>query len=233
MRKSLIPAAAAIAAAMPAVAADFTSPPPAYEPAPPIFSWTGVYLGAQIGYGWGTNTLTVYPFGFGTDFTPNGVVGGAHVGYDYQFNQLVVGVEGDIEGTGIDRTFSPGGPLYSTSIPVQGSIRGRLGLAFDRVLVYATGGGEFAGIDNSVQSLFGITAQSSQSRAGWTVGGGLEYAITPNWSLRGEYRFADFGHLSYATPFVFGIGSSINSHQTENTVRAGFSYKFDGFGLVR
>jgi outer membrane immunogenic protein len=234
MRKFLIPATVAMAAAMPAIAADFSEPPPpAYVPVPPLFTWTGVYVGAQLGFGWGTNTLTVYPAGFGTNFMPNGILGGGHVGYDYQINQVVLGVEGDVEGTDIYKDFSPGGALYSTSIPVQGSIRGRLGVAFDRVLLYATGGGEFAGIDNSVQGAFGTTDSSSQSRAGWTVGGGIEYALTPNWLIRGEYRFADFGHLSYATPFTFGFGSFINLHQTENAVRAGFSYKFDPFGGPR
>jgi outer membrane immunogenic protein len=233
MRKFLLAAAASFSAAAPAVAADFASPqapPPAYPP-PPIFTWTGLYVGAQIGYGWATNTLTVYPAGFGTNFTPNGVVGGAHLGYDWQMNQAVVGIEGDIEGTGIDRSFSPGGALYTTSIPVQGSIRGRLGIAFDQVLLYATGGVEFAGIDNSVSGI-GIVDQSSQTRTGWTAGAGIEYAVTPNWYIRAEYRYTDFGHFGYATPFAFGFGSFINLHQTENAIRAGFSYKFDPFGFV-
>ena len=151
IRKFLVPAAA-LAAAAPAFAADLPyreAPPPVYAPAVPLFTWTGLYLGGQIGYAWGTDTLTVFPAGFGTNFTPNGVVGGAHIGYNLQLNQFVAGLEGDIEGTGISRSFSPGGALYNTSIPVQGSIRGRLGVAFDRALLYATGGAEFAGFDTS------------------------------------------------------------------------------------
>src|ERR1700686_3050330 len=116
IRRFLLPVAA-LAAAAPAPAADLAPPPVAIPPVP-LFTWTGLYLGGQIGYAWGTDTLTVYPLGFGTNFTPNGVVGGAHIGYNLQLNQFVVGLEGDVEGTGISRSFSPGGVLYSTSIPV-------------------------------------------------------------------------------------------------------------------
>src|SRR5450631_1245374 len=158
IRRFLLPLAG-LAAAAPALAADLPyrqAPPPIEAPIVPLFSWTGLYLGGQIGYGWGTDTLTVYPFGFGTNFTPNGVVGGAHVGYNYQINQFVAGLEGDVEGTGISRSFSPGGALYGTSIPVQGSIRGRLGVAFDRVLLYATGGAAFASFNTSINNFGGF-----------------------------------------------------------------------------
>jgi outer membrane immunogenic protein len=122
--------------------------------------------------------------------------------------------------------------LYNTSIPVQGSIRGRLGVAFDRALLYATGGGEFAGFDTSYTGI-GTFDRGSHTQAGWTIGGGIEYAVTGNWSIRAEYRYADFGHLADPTPFAFGFGSFVNHHETENAVRAGFSYKFDSFGAAR
>jgi len=229
IRSYLLPLAGLVAT-VPAFAADIpsTQPPPPLPPAP-LFTWTGLYVGGQIGYGWGTDSLTVYPWGFGTSYTPNGVVGGAHVGYNYQINQFVLGLEGDVEGTSIDSSYSPGGALYRTQIPVQGSIRGRLGLAFDRVLVYATGGGEFAGITTSYSGAWPYL-QNSTSRGGWTIGGGIEYALTPNWSVRGEYRYADFGHIADETPFIFGIGSSAVHHETENAVRAGFSYEFGPLG---
>jgi outer membrane immunogenic protein len=232
MRKFLMVTVAALIPAAPVIAADITSPqppPPAYPPPPPLFTWTGVYLGGQIGYGWATDTLTVYPAGFGTNFTPNGVVGGAHIGYNQQLNQFVLGLEGDVEGTSISQSFSPGVPTYDTKIPVQGSIRARLGVALDRVLLYATVGGEFADFNTSVAGPATFD-QSSQAEAAWTVGGGLEYAITPNWSVRAEYRFADFGNFTTPTPFSFGLGSVVNHHDVENTVRAGFSYRFGPLG---
>jgi outer membrane immunogenic protein len=235
MRKFLMPAAAALVVAAPALAADITSPqppPPAYPPPPPLFTWTGVYLGGQIGWGWDTDTLTVLPAGFSTSFSPSGVVGGAHVGYNQQFNQFVAGVEGDVEGTSIDETFSPGIAFFRTKIPAQGSIRARLGVAFDRALLYATGGAEFAGFDTSVAGPGLFPNQSSHTEAGWTIGGGIEYAITNNWSVMAEYRFADFGRFTDVTPSTFGFVSAVNHHETENTVRAGFSYRFSPFGLT-
>jgi outer membrane immunogenic protein len=74
--------------------------------------------------------------------------------------------------------------------------------------------------------------QNSTTRTGWTIGGGIEYAVTGNWSIRAEYRYADFGHFADPTPFAFGFGSFVNHHETENAVRAGFSYKFDLFGAA-
>jgi outer membrane immunogenic protein len=230
IRRFLLPLSG-FAALTPALAADIPyQQPPQPAAAVPLFSWTGVYLGGQIGYGWGGDTLTVYPYGFGTNFVPNGVIGGAHAGYNYQINQIVAGLEGDVEGTGISRNYNPGGVLYGTEIPVQGSIRGRLGVAFDRALIYATGGAEFAGFNTSYTG-FGYE-QFSHTLAGWTVGGGIEYAVTNNWSIRAEYRYADFGHLTDYTPFVFGPASTVTHHETENAVRVGFSYKFDAFGAA-
>ena len=112
---------------------------------------------------------------------------------------------------------------------MQGSICGRLGVAFDRALLYATGGAEFAGFDTTYTGI-GTFDQGSHTRTGWTVGGGIEYAVTGNWSIRAEYRYVDFGRFTDATPFTFGFGSFVNHHLTENAVRAGFSYKFDSFG---
>jgi outer membrane immunogenic protein len=230
IRRFFLPLAG-LAIAAPAFAADlpYHQAPPVEAPIVPLFTWTGLYLGGQIGYGWGTDTLTVYPAGFGTNFTPNGVVGGAHVGYNLQMNQFVAGLEGDVEGTGIRRNYSPGGATYNTKLPVQGSIRARFGVAFDRALLYATGGVEFAGFNTSYTGI-GIFDSQSHTQAGWTIGGGIEYALTNNWSLRAEYRYTDFGHFTDTTPIAFGFGSSVQHHETENAVRAGFSYKFDGIG---
>ncbi|HTV34583.1 MAG TPA: outer membrane protein [Methylocella sp.] len=232
LRRFLLPLAGL--ATLPALAADIpyqSAPPPVAAPYAPPFTWAGFYLGVQIGYGWGSDNLTVYPWGFGTNYSPNGVVGGGHLGYNFQVNQFVAGLEGDVEGTGISSNFSPGGVLYQTDIPVQGSIRGRVGVAFDRVLLYATGGAEFAGINTSYTG-FGPYISDSHSQAGWTVGGGIEYAINNNWSIRAEYRYADLGHLTDPTPYVFGWGSTTTHHETENAVRAAVSYKFDAFGAA-
>jgi outer membrane immunogenic protein len=238
-------AGSAFAADLPSRAA-----PPVYAPPIPIFTWTGVYLGGDIGYAWGANNnsrvtlvgprgnVFVGNVGGGTI---NGVVGGAHVGYNYQFGPVfgtgafVAGLEGDVEGSSLSRTVTIPfgfftGTTLSASANVSGSIRGRVGIAFDRVLLYATGGAAFGGFESSINVPgFGFFQRNS-TRAGYTVGGGLEYAITNNWSVRAEYRYTNFGSLvnngvfnASTTPFLF------SRQVATNAVRVGFSYKFDVF----
>ncbi len=180
------------------------------------------------------------------------MIGGAHVGYNFQINQWVLGLEGDVDGSSLSKTvaIAPFSNYYRDFVPtsvhsslgVQGSIRGRLGYAFDRILVYATGGVAFGGFNTSVSTgysnalfypaFFG-TDSFSNTRVGWTVGGGLEYAITNNWSVRAEYRYTDFGStneaLAHSYPGFNGdfVGAALHAHLTENRAQVGFSYRFD------
>ena len=182
----------------------------------------------------------------------NGVIGGAHLGYNYQINQFVLGLEGDVDGSSLSKTvnFAPFSNYYQDYIPttvhsnlgVQGSIRGRLGYAFDRVLVYATGGVAFGGFNTSISTAYANALfypaffgrdSFSNTRVGWTVGGGLEYAVTNNWSIRAEYRYTDFGPsnnvLVNSFPGFNGdvLGARVHTNLIENRVQVGFSYKFD------
>ncbi len=226
IRKLLLASVGAVALAGSAVAADLPSraPPPVYVPPVPIFTWTGVYLGGQIGYAWGNNNITwgdTYGNWGSFNEQGNGVIGGAHVGYNLQLGQWVVGLEGDVDGSSISHNnntqsfYAPyvgayvTGVNYTTSAGVQGSIRGRVGVAWDRVLLYGTGGVAFAGVNANINtpgfvygtsnaySFGGGYDSASSTRVGWTVGGGIEYAVTNNWSVRAEYRYADFGHNTF------------------------------------
>jgi len=254
-RRILLASVGAIALAGSAFAADLPSraPPPVYVPPAPIFTWTGIYIGGQIGYAWGTsNTNLGDNFGDYTSFSTNnsGVIGGAHVGYNLQLSQFVVGLEGDVDGSSLSKTVY-GDPLIgagtgfgvfvpttiSGNLGVQGSIRGRVGYAWDRVLLYATGGVAFGGFNGSISTPIGYDSAST-TRVGWTLGGGLEYAVTNNWSIRAEYRYTQFGHSTvYANnsfgpsgvyyPLLGAIGAYGNRTINENRVQVGFSYKFD------
>jgi outer membrane immunogenic protein len=230
LSRLLLSTTALVAVAGSTLAADlpYRESPGAYAPAIPIFTWTGLYLGGQIGYTWGTDSFSGRGQGFGfsgPSFVPNGVAGGAHVGYNYQINQLVVGLEGNIDGSGYRKSFGSGSVVYVTQIPVEGSIRGRVGYALDRALFYVAGGAAFASFTNTYGSASGFNS-FDRSLAGWTIGGGLEYAITNNWSVRAEYSYSDFGSFT-DFPFFAVPSGSISHHETENAVRAGFSYKFD------
>jgi outer membrane immunogenic protein len=235
----LLASVGAIAIAGSAAAADLTRrpPPPVYVPPPPIFTWTGLYIGGQIGYAWARDNANFFtldpaaPF-FAANTRPQGVIGGAHLGYQLQYGAWVVGLEGTVDGTSLDNIVTLGGapPLTVQSREdVQGAILGHLGVAFDRVLLYATGGAAFSNVKNDYRLGFPFFLQESitKTRTGWTVGGGLAYAITNNWSIGAEYRYSDFGRYN---DFPFGVLASVpfaRHHLTENQVQARFSYKFD------
>ncbi|MGH6856193.1 MAG: outer membrane protein [Methylocella sp.] len=240
-RQILLASVGAIAIAGSAFAADlpYRGPPPVYLPPPPIFSWTGLYLGGQIGYAWGSDPIDVVDFtGFSDpaffNTNPQGVIGGAHLGYNLQIGPWVAGLEGTVDGASVEgtRTSADGFVTMRSKADVQGSIRARLGVAFDRVLIYGTGGAAFAGItDNyAVGAPFFENEQDSKTRTGWTVGGGLEYAVTNNWSIGAEYRYSDFGRSPDFpfTPITLG-NVSFTHHLTQSQVQARFSYKFNSF----
>jgi len=206
------------------------SPPPAFVPPPP-FTWTGVYIGGEVGYQFGTTTLsaTTNPgeafIANLPGYNTNGIVGGAHLGVNVQFSQFVAGVEADIEGAGVQGSNSALGLTYSSRVDVESTYRARLGYAWDRVLLYGTGGLAIADFTNHYTSALGFDSDP-HARFGWTIGGGVEYAITNNWSVRAEYRFTSFGGTNDI--LANSAAGLINAHlqENDNSVRAGFSYKF-------
>lgn len=219
-----------------AIAADL---PSRKAPIAPIFqsasaySWTGFYVGAQAGYDWGRDKTREY-FTANNQFTgmqwsypTRGFVGGGHVGYNHQLSSLVVGVEGDFEGTGVKGGFVDPGGSGDMKIDWQGSVRGRLGVAFDRLMIYGTGGVAFAKIGYVYGNPVGpIFENTSSVHTGWTAGAGVAYALTDNISARVEYRHANYGSFRYASQVAFpGI---LTGEQTprSNTLRGGVSYKF-------
>ncbi len=238
MRKlflSTVAAAAVLSSG--AFAADLPVRGPAVAPAP-IFvgmNWTGFYIGAQIGYSWGESTHdfrdlagVIFPFSSNRNTSPDGFFGGLHAGYNHQIGSLVLGIEGDIEATGARGSFTfANGDRYRTSSDWQGSLRARVGVAFNRALLYVTGGVAFAEVNDSVLN-FGAntTVRSSHTAAGWTIGGGLEYAITNNWTARAEYRYRDLGNHRYNTAPAFD--GSLQYDYKDHSVRVGLSYLFGG-----
>lgn len=241
MRKALLATASLIAMGGSAFAADLPNvkgPPVFNPPPPPAFSWTGFYIGGKVGYAWGGSTTDLYenfttpPF-FLTRlnlYRPTGIIGGGYAGYNFQWTQFVFGVEGDIEDSSFHGS-SFAGPFdlatLSTRIGLQGSVRGRVGYAWDRLLFYGTGGVSFASITNGYSvPIIGFEDSFQNTRAGWTVGGGLEYAITNNFLIRGEARHSDYGHTTNDfSPFPFYV----SKHVWENEGEIGLAYKFDWF----
>jgi outer membrane immunogenic protein len=232
--RGLMPASLAfVACADLAVAADLGGPrqewraPGGYYPQ--MFRWTGFYAGVQAGYGWGgTDAVTAATLGGGLaetfSYSTGGWLGGVHAGYNWQSGPLVLGLETDIETSGVEGsgrgTFGGG---HLTAIDWMGSLRGRLGYAAGNTLLYVTGGLAYGDVTLERAWAGGITTGSTGWTTGWTVGGGIEHAFSQTVSLRLEYRYTDFGQISYSSP-VLGITDT--SDVTHSAVRAGLSFKF-------
>ncbi len=252
IRKFLLSTAALAALAGTATAADLPSrrAPPVYLPPPPIpvFTWTGLYVGGQVGYEFGSSSALSTRSAGGAGIAangsnPGGVIGGAHIGYlvsTQSFPGLgsvmgaggVIGIEGDVDGSHYTSTYALGPITDTTRQNIQGSVRGRLGIAVDRALFYATGGVAFGDLGNTYVNAAGLSDSISNTRIGYTVGGGVEYAVTNNWSLRAEYRYTDFGSVTDNLATSTGGTVNVRHHETDNRVQAGFSYKFNTFGPV-
>lgn len=274
-----------------AIAADL---PSVKAPPPPVFSWSGFYIGANVGYTWGAKNAIgsfAVPFfdndpffgaasaagatvGVAPDF--NGAIGGGQIGYNYQFrDRFVAGIEADIQGASVQGTisgarFAPvvNQPGFSVTTVTQasrnldylGTIRGRLGYAvYPTVLVYATGGLAYGGVSQTVSTshfgnwagdpffpassdAFGFSwSRFSDTRVGWTVGGGLEWGFRSNWSAKLEYLYYDLGRVrseglvafdtnSLSAPVIGGAGLVSVESQTRfngHLVRAGLNYRLD------
>jgi outer membrane immunogenic protein len=165
---------------------------------PAQFFWTGFYLGAGIGGAWGTSTFTD-PFS-GATASPSlkGFLVSGVMGINYQITSVVIGVETDFTGTWAkgSATVVPAAPAVPSSLMTDvfwtGSVTGRVGWAFDRLLIYGKGGVGFTFDRDTVSPNTGGSAVGSLYRAGWTVGGGVEYALTEHWTGRLEYDYFKF-----------------------------------------
>jgi outer membrane immunogenic protein len=210
MKKILLASVALLGFAGAASAADLpvrSAPPAPIVAAVPVFTWTGFYVGVNAGYGWNANdSITVGGVRFDLD-DEGGFVGGAQAGYNYQIGSFVVGLEGDIQYAdfgGDDRFDFDGDGIADDDFNNSdwfGTVRARAGVAFDRALIYATGGFAFA-----------------DDATGWTVGGGLEYAFTNNLSAKIEGLYVnldqDDNFLGIDNDAEFGV------------VRAGLNFRF-------
>jgi outer membrane immunogenic protein len=219
MKRILIAGAIAFAAGGQALAADLpppVAPPPRapamYVPAPPPYLWTGLYVGINGGYGFGSITPNNAAL---ANFNTNGFLGGGTIGGNYQIGGFVFGAEGDFDYSSINTT-APGGSNYTSKW--LGTVRGRAGWAYDRVLFFGTAGGAFA--PANFTAVPGVFPGGSTTMAGWTAGGGVEFAITPNWSAKAEYLYINFPSPS------LNIAGGQGFKATENVIRGGVNYKF-------
>jgi outer membrane immunogenic protein len=281
--------------ALPASAADLARPitkGPIAAP-PPVFSWSGCYVGANAGWIGGRDKFLLTPSGnylnpagaaappnaagtglLGSDIaivtdafrgTDDGFAGGGQVGCNWQTGFLVLGAEADFNGTSLDRTFArrfgpvpsdnPAFTIGSETDAVSkrldwfSTIRGRVGFAFDRWLIYGTGGVVFGDFRSATNVSFTPVAGTlpvfdtsvhaggaSRTRAEAVYGGGVEYAFTNNWTVKVEYLHFELSRLTYVSPLVAsavavapGYSWTTRVREIDDTVRVGVNYKFDWF----
>jgi outer membrane immunogenic protein len=241
MKRILWAGAFALVAGGQALAADLPPPPPPAPRAPatyvpvvaPVYNWSGIYIGANGGYGFGTSNWSQTAFGSTGNFNTNGWLAGGTVGANYEFwGGAVLGVEGDWDWTNLNGTSSAAG-VGCSAAPVTGcktssnwlsTVRGRAGWAFDRVLLYGTGGAAFAPVQASlVGSGLGT---DSNTEVGWTAGAGLEFAFAPNWTAKAEYLYVDLNNGTCIAA-CGGATPPVSVKFTENVVRAGINFKFN------
>jgi outer membrane immunogenic protein len=208
---SVMTISAASAADIPRKALPYSAP--IYAPV-----WTGFYAGVNAGYGWAT-----FDNGVGTD-KMKGFVGGGQLGYNWQISSFVLGVEGDLQYSAQKRTETAviGGVTFTgeEKVPWFGTARGRLGYAFDSVMIYATGGAAWSNFKASISAL-GLTASTDTTKMGWTAGGGVEWMILPRWSVKAEYLYIDSGTTSLTVAGVTASGKL-----KDQIARLGLNYHF-------
>ena len=186
--------------------------PPAQPRYAPIYNWSGPYIGINGGGAWGRSSFSA-PFASDSFRTSGGLVG-ATLGYNWQAGPIVYGLEGDIDWTNIRGSSPCGATSCETRNRWLGTARGRVGYAMDRVLPYLTGGLAVGDIRTTVAGV----GSGDSTKAGWTIGGGLEAAISGPLTAKIEYLYVDLGRGGA----VLGSDASLRA----NVVRAGLNWRF-------
>jgi outer membrane immunogenic protein len=222
MKRTIFAGLGLLALAGSAAAADMTPRYPQQQPYlqgplySPAFTWTGFYLGLNGGGGWGTSRWDRTG-----DFDLSGGVIGGTAGFNWQTGQVVIGIEGDADWSGVSGTTTPLCPAgCATRNDWLGTVRGRLGYSFDRFLPYITGGVAAGDIRTITPGFAGAT----QTNLGWALGAGVEVAIAGNWSAKAEYLHVDLGSFNCA--LSCGLVTPDNVSFRANLLRGGVNYRF-------
>jgi outer membrane immunogenic protein len=226
MQRIVVAGIFSLAAVASALAADLPQAPPppqapvAYIPAPPVYNWSGIYVGINGGWGIGTAKWTPVGTGTGNSVSANGGIIGGTLGFNYQMGAFVAGVEGDFDWSAINSSTASTACAVTANCQTGNTwlstLRGRAGFAADRVLFYGTAGGVFAN-----EQITANGATNTHTQAGWTAGLGIEAAFADHWTAKIEYLYADLGT---GTCTICG-GTSVGL--TDNLIRGGVNYKFN------
>lgn len=226
------PLAAIVAGVLPvaAQAADFlptTKAPPAPYAAAAAYNWSGFYVGASAGLVSSDSKIAEPYYGDHFSATGYGAIGGVDIGYNMQFQSIVVGLEADISGTSAGGNILEYDNEYAAKSTLEGlgTVRARFGYAFDRAMIYATGGFAYGDVaDRSNWPIDGTLYNTSTNswKTGWTAGVGVEYALTANWTVRAEGLYVGLGKQTNYDQYGYGNQFTNSAVLT----RVGLNYKF-------
>ena len=199
---------------------------PVYKAAPVMmqaYNWSGFYAGIHGGYGWGEDSASA--FGITSSGDIDGWFGGGQIGWNWQApgSPWVWGIEADLSGSDIGSSATALGLTADTNLNMFGTVRGRLGYAWDRVLVYGTGGYAW-GRNEITFSAPGISVSEERSHSGWVAGAGVEWALADNWTAKIEYQYLMLDSERYFPTVLGGFDADADIH----TVRVGLNYRFGG-----
>lgn len=218
-----------VIAIAPAAAADLPLPPPNSDADAPYPHWGGAYLGLNGGFGLGSSQWTEGLFSTSV-FNTDGFLLGGTIGFNYPVSAVLFGVEGDLDwstlnGSAGNCAVNGGGAVAAceTKNNALGTVRARMGYAYDRTLIYVTGGVAIGDVQTGLNP---PATFDTATKAGWAAGAGLEYALTDAWSAKAEYLFIDLGSASCAGAANCGSAAGASVSLTENVVRGGFNYRF-------
>ena len=221
MKSSVLAAIIFVGAAGGAWAADISAarPVPVKAPALPSaqYNWTGLYIGGNVGYGWGR--YTVKDGGVSDSVDLNGVNAGGLVGFNWQSGTFVGGIEADYQWSDQKISESFGGVTATLRMSSFATVRGRAGVAFDNVYIYGTGGYAYFDFKGELSG-FGGTLSATENRGGWTVGAGIDVAVVGNLIARAEYLYLQSFEKTYA--------DGTSDQFTDSVVRGALIYKFGG-----
>lgn len=197
-------------------------------PIVPVYNWSGFYVGGNVGYGWasGSGTITMGAASGPVSGSGNGISGGLQAGYNYQIGSVVLGVEADFQLSGQKGNFdgNAGANVFTSTatVPWFATARGRIGYAFDRWMIYATGGGVYG--ESKIEGTSSVTGAFNESKQfiTYTIGGGVEAALWTRWTAKVEYLYIATPDHVPVPPGTTNIQGSI----TSNLVRAGLNYRF-------
>jgi outer membrane immunogenic protein len=225
MKKFLLATVALAALAGTASAADMAARPYTKAPmmeASPIYNWTGFYIGGHVGGAFGGENNILAPGFTGTTSNDGVFMGGVQAGYDHQFSpNWVLGLEANYSFLDTNNN-----PFVNRGL---GSVTGRLGYTWGPAMAYVKGG--YAWADSRLTNGFGggTFSNAGGGRDGYTVGGGLEYLFTQNWSGKIEYQYYDFGTRNALFTNGAGVVTAVGFRNDEHTIKAGLNYRF-GWG---